>query len=77
MKEGDTIEVKVLERRPRRQDSPDAAASSCPFPEGEEGERAAERMAQAREAGPPPRRDGPRGDGPPRGDRPRERRDRR
>jgi polyribonucleotide nucleotidyltransferase len=34
-----------------------------PLPEGEEGERAAERMAQARDAGPPPRRDGPRGGG--------------
>ena len=32
-----------------------------PLPEGEEGERAKERMLQAREAGPPPRRDRDRG----------------
>jgi polyribonucleotide nucleotidyltransferase len=66
LKEGDTIDVKVLSvdregkiRLSRRE--------LLPLPEGEEGERAAERMAQAREGGPPPRRDGPRGDGPPRG----------
>jgi polyribonucleotide nucleotidyltransferase len=85
MKEGDTVEVKVLSvdrdgkiRLSRRE--------LLPLPDGEEGERARERMAMAREGGPPPRRDGPRGDrgdrprgdGPPRGDRPpRERRDRR
>jgi polyribonucleotide nucleotidyltransferase len=84
LREGDTVEVKVLSvdrdgkiRLSRRE--------LLPLPEGQEGERARERMAQAREAGPPPRRDGPRGDrprgdGPPRGDRdrpPRERRDRR
>jgi polyribonucleotide nucleotidyltransferase len=75
IKEGDTVDVKVLSvdregkiRLSRRE--------LLPLPEGQEGERAAERMAQAREGGPPPRRDGPsRG-----GDRdrpPRERRDRR
>ncbi len=83
LKEGDTIDVKVLSvdregkiRLSRRE--------LLPLPEGDEGERAAERMAAAREGGGgPPRRDGPprgdrpRGDGPPRGDRPRERRDRR
>ena len=88
LKEGDIIDVKVLSvdregkiRLSRRE--------LLPLPEGQEGERAKERMAQARDAGPPPRRDGPRGDGPPRGgpprgDRPsrdggppRERRDRR
>ena len=78
LKEGDTIDVKVLSvdregkiRLSRRE--------LLPLPEGEEGERAKERMAQARDAGPPPRRDGPRdrprGDGPPRGGPPR--RDRR
>ncbi len=36
-----------------------------PLPEGDEGERAKERMTQAREAGPPQR--GPRRDGPPSG----------
>jgi polyribonucleotide nucleotidyltransferase len=91
LKEGDTVDVKVLSvdregkiRLSRRE--------LLPLPQGEEGERARERMAQAREGGgPAPRRDGPRGDGPPRGDRgdrprrdgpreggpPRERRDRR
>jgi polyribonucleotide nucleotidyltransferase len=73
LKEGDTIDVKVLSvdregkiRLSRRE--------LLPLPEGEEGERAAERMAAARESGGgPPRRDGPpgrggpRGDGPPRG----------
>ena len=66
LKEGDTIDVKVLSvdregkiRLSRRE--------LLPLPEGDEGERAAERRAQAREGGPPPRRDGPRGDGPPRG----------
>jgi polyribonucleotide nucleotidyltransferase len=74
MKEGDVIEVKVLSvdrdgkvRLTRRE--------LLPLPEGEEGERAKERMLAAREAGPPtrsgggggrggdrgPRRDGPRG----------------
>ncbi len=83
LKEGDTVDVKVLSvdrdgkiRLSRRE--------LLPLPEGQEGERARERMEQAREAGPPPRRDGPprgdrpRGDRPPRGDGPpRERRDRR
>jgi polyribonucleotide nucleotidyltransferase len=89
LKEGETIDVKVLSvdrdgkiRLSRRE--------ILPLPQGEEGERAAERMAAARDAGAPPRRGegGPRGDrgGPPRdrpsrdGDRggpPRERRDRR
>jgi len=76
MKEGDTVEVKVLSvdrdgkiRLTRRE--------LLPLPEGEEGERAKERMMAAREAGPPrasggggrgggdrgPRRDGPRGGG--------------
>ena len=80
LKEGDTVDVKVLSvdregkiRLSRRE--------LLPLPEGKEGELAAERMAAARDAGPPPRRDGPprggsrggpRGDGPPR-----ERRDRR
>jgi polyribonucleotide nucleotidyltransferase len=80
IKEGDTVDVKVLSvdregkiRLSRRE--------LLPLPEGEEGERAMERMTASRDAGPPPRRDGPprggpRGDGPPRGgDRPR--RDRR
>ena len=71
MKEGDIIEVKVLSvdrdgkvRLSRRE--------LLPLPEGEEGERAKERMLQAREAGPPQRsggggrggdRGGPRGGG--------------
>jgi polyribonucleotide nucleotidyltransferase len=82
LKEGDTTEVKVLSvdrdgkiRLTRRE--------LLPLPEGEEGERAKERMAAARDGGPPPRRDGPGGGrdrGPRRdGDRgpPRDRRDRR
>jgi polyribonucleotide nucleotidyltransferase len=68
LKEGDVIDVKVLSvdrdgkiRLSRRE--------ILPLPEGEEGERAKERMTQAREGGPPPRRgDGPRGGGD-RGDR--------
>jgi polyribonucleotide nucleotidyltransferase len=58
VKEGDTVEVKVIgiER-----DSGKIRLSRrelLPFPEGEEGERAKERMAQAREQGDrPPRRD--------------------
>jgi len=59
-KEGDPLEVKVVSvdregkiRLSRRE--------ILPLPEGEEGERAAERLAQAREGGPPPRRDGPGG----------------
>jgi polyribonucleotide nucleotidyltransferase len=72
LKEGDVIEVKVISsdrdgkiRLSRRE--------LVPFPEGEEGERAKERLKIAREdGGRPPRRDGPgggRGDrrGPPRG----------
>jgi polyribonucleotide nucleotidyltransferase len=75
LKEGDIVEVKVLSvdregkvRLSRRE--------MLPLPEGDEGERAAERMAQAREAGPPrPRDSGGRGGdrggggrgGPPRG----------
>jgi polyribonucleotide nucleotidyltransferase len=66
MKEGDIVEVKVLSmdrdgkiRLTRRE--------LLPLPEGEEGERAKERMLAARETGGgrPPRRDGDR----PRGDR--------
>ncbi|HRH00686.1 MAG TPA: polyribonucleotide nucleotidyltransferase, partial [Polyangiaceae bacterium] len=52
MKEGDVVEVKVIEvsrdgkiRLSRRE--------LLPLPEGEEGERARERMASSREAGPP------------------------
>jgi polyribonucleotide nucleotidyltransferase len=60
MKEGDTVEVKVLSidrdgkiRLTRRE--------LLPLPEGEEGERAKERMLAAREGGGPPRGDrGPR-----------------
>jgi polyribonucleotide nucleotidyltransferase len=82
MKEGDIVEVKVLSvdrdgkiRLSRRE--------LLPLPEGEEGERAKERMLQAREGGGGrpggggdrggprgdrgPRRDGDRRDGPPRG----------
>ncbi|WP_394837550.1 polyribonucleotide nucleotidyltransferase [Pendulispora rubella] len=70
MKEGDVVEVKVLSidrdgkiRLSRRE--------LLPLPEGEEGERAKERMLAARESGggPPPRRGGGGGDrgGPPRG----------
>jgi polyribonucleotide nucleotidyltransferase len=74
-KEGDEIDVKVISvdregktRLSRRE--------LLPLPEGEEGERARERMAKAREAGPPQRsRDRGRG-GPPRGDRDRGPRDR-
>ncbi|HVY48980.1 MAG TPA: polyribonucleotide nucleotidyltransferase, partial [Minicystis sp.] len=58
LKEGDQIEVKVLSvdrdgkiRLSRRE--------LLPLPEGEEGQRAKERMAAARDGGPPPRRDGP------------------
>ncbi|HEX7667917.1 MAG TPA: polyribonucleotide nucleotidyltransferase, partial [Polyangiaceae bacterium] len=57
MKEGDIVEVKVLSvdrdgkiRLTRRE--------LLPLPEGEEGERAKERMMQAREAGPPQRSGG-------------------
>jgi polyribonucleotide nucleotidyltransferase len=70
LSEGDVVEVKVIEvardgkiRLSRRE--------LLPMPEGEEGERARERIAAAREQGPrrdgPPR--GPRRDGPPRGPR--------
>ena len=71
LKEGDVIEVKVLSidregkiRLTRRE--------LLPLPEGEEGERAKERMLASREAGPPTRRPPPGGDrggrgGPPRG----------
>jgi polyribonucleotide nucleotidyltransferase len=65
LKEGDKVQVKVISvdregkvRLTRRE--------LLPFPEGEEGERARERILQAREAGPPqrgPRRDGPGGGG--------------
>ncbi len=80
MKEGDIIEVKVLSvdregkvRLSRRE--------LLPLPEGDEGERAKERMLASREAGPPARSGGgggrgggggdrgPRRDGPPRGPR--------
>jgi len=63
LKEGDKCKVKVISvdregkvRLTRRE--------LLPFPEGEEGDRARERIVQAREAGPPqrgPRRDGPGG----------------
>jgi len=69
MKEGDAVEVKVLSmdrdgkiRLTRRE--------LLPLPEGPEGERAKERMLQARESGGGPprggrdRRDGPRDRGP-------------
>lgn len=56
--EGDIVDVKVISmerdgkiRLSRRE--------LLPLPEGEEGDRAKERMDQAREGGPPPRRDGP------------------
>ncbi|HEX9297166.1 MAG TPA: polyribonucleotide nucleotidyltransferase [Polyangiaceae bacterium] len=65
LKEGDKVQVKVISvdregkvRLTRRE--------LLPFPAGEEGERAKERILQAREAGPPqrgPRRDGPGGGG--------------
>ena len=68
MKEGDAVEVKVISvdrdgkiRLTRRE--------LLPFPEGPEGDRARERIQQAREAGPPQRSGGGRGDrrdGPPR-----------
>jgi polyribonucleotide nucleotidyltransferase len=68
MKEGDVIEVKVLSvdrdgkvRLTRRE--------LLPLPEGEEGERAKERMLAAREAGPPQRSGGDRGRGGDRGPR--------
>ncbi len=68
MKEGDVIEVKVLSvdrdgkvRLTRRE--------LLPLPEGEEGERAKERMLAAREAGPPTRSGGDRGRGGDRGPR--------
>jgi polyribonucleotide nucleotidyltransferase len=57
MKEGDAVEVKVISvdregkiRLTRRE--------LLPFPEGEEGERAKQRIQQAREAGGPPARSG-------------------
>src|SRR5690349_8369521 len=63
LKEGDKVQVKVISvdregkvRLTRRE--------LLPFPEGPEGDRARERILQAREAGPPqrgPRRDGPGG----------------
>jgi polyribonucleotide nucleotidyltransferase len=66
MKEGDAVEVKVISvdrdgkiRLTRRE--------LLPFPEGPEGDRARERIQQAREAGPPQRGGGrDRRDGPPR-----------
>jgi polyribonucleotide nucleotidyltransferase len=67
MKEGDTVEVKVISvdrdgkiRLTRRE--------LLPFPEGPEGDRARERIQQAREAGPPNRGGGGRDrqGGPPR-----------
>ncbi|HZU81790.1 MAG TPA: polyribonucleotide nucleotidyltransferase [Polyangiaceae bacterium] len=70
MKEGDIVEVKVLSvdrdgkiRLTRRE--------LLPLPEGEEGERAKQRMLQARESGgaPPPRGGRDRRDGPPSRDR--------
>jgi polyribonucleotide nucleotidyltransferase len=68
MKEGDPVEVKVISidrdgkiRLTRRE--------LLPLPEGEEGERAKQRIEQAREGGPPPPRGGGGGrdrrDGPP------------
>ena len=61
LKEGEVIEVKVISvdrdgkiRLTRRE--------LLPFPEGEEGERAKARIQAAREAGPPQRRGGDRGD---------------
>ncbi len=70
MKEGDAVDVKVISvdrdgkiRLTRRE--------LLPFPEGVEGDRARERIQQAREAGPPQRSGGggrgDRRDGPPRG----------
>ena len=71
LSEGDTVEVKVISidregktRLTRRE--------LLPFPEGEEGERARERIAQAREAGGTPSRGG-RGGGPRGRDRDRDR----
>jgi polyribonucleotide nucleotidyltransferase len=72
MKEGDAVDVKVISvdregkiRLTRRE--------LLPFPEGPEGDRARERIQQAREAGPPSRSGGGGGrdrrDGPPRGPR--------
>jgi polyribonucleotide nucleotidyltransferase len=71
MKEGDAVDVKVISvdregkiRLTRRE--------LLPFPEGPEGDRARERIQQAREAGPPSRSGGggrDRRDGPPRGPR--------
>ncbi len=67
MKEGDPVDVKVISvdrdgkiRLTRRE--------LLPFPEGPEGDRARERIQQAREAGPPQRSGGGRDrrDGPPR-----------
>jgi polyribonucleotide nucleotidyltransferase len=68
MKEGDAVDVKVISvdrdgkiRLTRRE--------LLPFPEGPEGDRARERIQQAREAGPPTRSGGggrDRRDGPPR-----------
>jgi polyribonucleotide nucleotidyltransferase len=62
LKEGEEIDVKVISverdgkvRLTRRE--------LLPFPEGDEGEAAKERIARSREAGPPQR--GPRRDGPP------------
>jgi polyribonucleotide nucleotidyltransferase len=65
MKEGDSVEVKVISvdrdgkiRLTRRE--------LLPFPEGVEGDRARERIQQAREAGPPNRSGGRDRQGPPR-----------
>jgi polyribonucleotide nucleotidyltransferase len=68
MKEGDAVDVKVISvdrdgkiRLTRRE--------LLPFPEGVEGDRARERIQQARDAGVPSRSGGGRGDrrdGPPR-----------
>ncbi len=57
VREGDEVEVKVLSVD--REGKIRLSRREClPLPEGEEGERAAERMAQSREQGGPPARSG-------------------
>ena len=68
IKEGDEVEVKVLSIEEGTGKVRLSRRAMLPLPDGEEGERAKERMERSHTEG-PPRRDDRRG--PPRGDRPR------
>ena len=78
LKEGQEVEVKVLSIEDGTGKIRLSRRALLPLPEGEEGDRARERMERSHNEGPPARRGGERGDrgdrgdrGPPRGDRPR------